>query len=87
MISTSIAHLAELKTRIAKHILNVTPETLRSIVEMLFLVFNFLQKMVVSILSMFYTSLVKFKKQFDACFYAVFVLRISKNRFFLSVVI
>ncbi|GBM19504.1 hypothetical protein AVEN_107979-1 [Araneus ventricosus] len=33
VFSTPIAHLAELKARIAQHILNVTPETLRSVVE------------------------------------------------------
>ncbi|GBN75379.1 hypothetical protein AVEN_8064-1 [Araneus ventricosus] len=33
VFSTPIAHLAELKARIAEHILNVTPETLRSVVE------------------------------------------------------
>ncbi|GBM66465.1 hypothetical protein AVEN_146293-1 [Araneus ventricosus] len=33
VFSTPIAHLAELKARIEQHILNVTPETLRSVVE------------------------------------------------------
>ncbi|GBN77041.1 hypothetical protein AVEN_208727-1, partial [Araneus ventricosus] len=33
VFSTPIAHLAELKARIAQHILNVSPETLRSVVE------------------------------------------------------
>ena len=33
VFSTPIAHLAELKEYIAQHILNVTPETLRSAVE------------------------------------------------------
>ncbi|GBL59710.1 hypothetical protein AVEN_155745-1, partial [Araneus ventricosus] len=33
VFSTPIAHLAELKARIAQHILKVTPETLRSVVE------------------------------------------------------
>ncbi|GBN59853.1 hypothetical protein AVEN_111687-1 [Araneus ventricosus] len=33
VFSTPIAHLAELKARIAQHILNMTPETLRSVVE------------------------------------------------------
>ncbi|GBO00449.1 hypothetical protein AVEN_185088-1 [Araneus ventricosus] len=33
VFSTPIAHLAELKARITQHILNVTPETLRSVVE------------------------------------------------------
>ncbi|GBO20091.1 hypothetical protein AVEN_21820-1 [Araneus ventricosus] len=33
VFSTPIAHLAELKARIAQHILNVTPETLLSVVE------------------------------------------------------
>ncbi|GBN07059.1 hypothetical protein AVEN_39056-1 [Araneus ventricosus] len=33
VFSTPTAHLAELKACIAQHILNVTPETLRSVVE------------------------------------------------------
>ncbi|GBN56822.1 hypothetical protein AVEN_33068-1 [Araneus ventricosus] len=33
VFSNPIAHLAELKARIAQHILNVIPETLRSVVE------------------------------------------------------
>ncbi|GBL86791.1 hypothetical protein AVEN_96029-1 [Araneus ventricosus] len=33
VLSTPIAHSAELKARIAQHILNVTPETLLSVVE------------------------------------------------------
>ncbi|GBM96280.1 hypothetical protein AVEN_109583-1 [Araneus ventricosus] len=33
VFSTPIAHLAELKARIVQHILNMTPETLRSVVE------------------------------------------------------
>ena len=42
VFSTPIARLAELKVHIAQRILDVTPETLRCVVEHAFLDFNFL---------------------------------------------
>ena len=62
VLSTSIAPLAELKVRIAQHILKVTQKTQLSVVEN----FNFLQKTVE--LKMFCTRLAKFKNQFHGCF-------------------
>ena len=44
LFSSPIAHLTELKACIAQRILNVIQETLRSVMEMPFLDFNFLQK-------------------------------------------
>ncbi|GBL94545.1 hypothetical protein AVEN_235631-1 [Araneus ventricosus] len=67
VFSTQIAHLAEVKARIAQHILNVTPETLRSVVEHAVSGFQLFLKTVDSILNRFCTSLAKFKNQFDGC--------------------
>ena len=73
--STPIAHLAELKARIAQHILNVTPAPRHcyQLWNTLFLDFNFLLKTLNSILNMFCNSLAKFKNQFDGCFLCYFL--------------
>ncbi|GFV94124.1 uncharacterized protein TNCV_2957801 [Trichonephila clavipes] len=63
VLSAPIPHLAELKSRIAQHILNATPETLRSVVER-----AILQTTVDRILNMFRASLAKFKRRFDRRF-------------------
>ncbi|GFV58719.1 uncharacterized protein TNCV_3778591 [Trichonephila clavipes] len=88
VFSAPIAHLAEMKSCIAQHILNVIPDTLRSVMEhALFLDLN-LQTTVDSILNMLCSSLTKFKNRFEMnAFYAVFGLMTFKNRFLPSDVI
>ena len=71
--SSPLAFLAELKARIAQHILNVTPETLRSVLEHTVSKFQLLAENSGQHTERdFCTSLLKFKKQFDECFLCCF---------------
>ena len=73
VFSTLIVHLAKLKPRIAKHILNVIPETLRAVVEHAVSRFQLLLENGGQRTEHVLHHLEKFKKQFDGCFLCGFL--------------
>lgn len=85
VFSAPIANLAEWKARIAQHILNVTPEILRSVVENTVSRFQLVAKNGGQLWTCFTPVSRNLKNDLMDAFYAVFDLRIIKNRFFPSV--